>query len=157
MHFKENEEEEDMEDSEELNDIIATDYTEKPVDYDRRNELHQMWLEQQDAAGTDNLLQKLNIGSKPDEDIFLGEEQEVDEDEEDYNHEDAEPKNSARMNSKRAKELITKMFVDKDDLFLSDEDEEIEKIRVKQQLIIRAVSLFFIVLSHSLNSEMIKT
>lgn len=140
-----------MEDSEELDDIIATDFTEKPVDYDRRNELHQMWLEQQDAAGTDNLLQKLKIGSKPDEDIFLGEEQEVDEDEEDYNHEDAEPKNSARMNSKRAKELITKMFVDKDDSFLSDEDEEIEKIRVKQQLLIRAVSLFFYCsLSHSL-------
>lgn len=150
MHFKENEEEEDMEDSEELNDIIATDFTEKPVDYDRRNELHQMWLEQQDAAGTDNLLQKLKIGSKPDEDIFLGAEQEVDEDEEDYNHEDVEPKNSARMNSKRAKELITKMFVDKDDSFLSDEDEEIEKIRVKQQLLIRAVSLFFIVLSLTL-------
>ncbi|CAI9116720.1 OLC1v1017949C2 [Oldenlandia corymbosa var. corymbosa] len=140
LRFKENEEEEDMEDFEELNDIIATNYSEKPVDHDRRNELHQKWLAQQDAAGTDNLLQKLKIGLKPEDDIFLdeGDEKEVSGDEEDYDHQEEAPKLSTCMSTKKAKEIITQMFVDKDDAFLSDEDEETEKLRVKQQLLIRS-------------------
>lgn len=142
LRFKENDEEEDMEDSEELNDMIATEYEERPIDFDRRNELHQTWLEQQDAAGTDNLLQRLKVSSEPKDTILLGEEQEDSEYEEDCSDEDAAPRNSARMNTKKAKQIITQMFLDKDDSFLSDEDEEIEMRHVKQHLLVRAVSLF---------------
>ncbi|KAL3514624.1 hypothetical protein ACH5RR_027341 [Cinchona calisaya] len=138
LRFKESEEDEDMEDSEELNDIIATDYKERPIDYERRNELHQKWLEQQDAAGTDNLLQRLKVGSEPKETTLLDEEQEDSEDGEDYNEEDVVQRNSAQMNIKKAKQIITQMFLDKDDLFLSDEDEETERRRVKQHLLVRS-------------------
>lgn len=138
LQSRETEEDDDIEDSEELNDIIATEYEERPVDCDRRNELHQKWLEQQDAAGTDNLLQRLKVGLEPKETPLLGEEQEDSEDREDCNDEDVMPRNSARMNTKKAKQIITQMFLDKDDLFLSDEDEEVERRRVKQHLLVRA-------------------
>ncbi|KAL6989720.1 hypothetical protein U1Q18_015471, partial [Sarracenia purpurea var. burkii] len=40
------EEDDNEEDCEELNDLIATEYDERPVDNEWRNELHQKWLEQ---------------------------------------------------------------------------------------------------------------
>ncbi|XP_027093237.1 uncharacterized protein [Coffea arabica] len=138
LQSKETEEDEDMEDSEELNDIIATEYEERPIDCDRRNELHQKWLEQQDEAGTDNLLQRLKVGSEPKDTALVGEEQEEIEDGEDCNDEDVVPRNYARMNTKKAKQIITQMFLDKDDSFISDEDEEVERRRVKQHLLVRA-------------------
>ncbi|CDP07536.1 unnamed protein product [Coffea canephora] len=138
LQSKETEEDEDMEDSEELNDIIATEYEERPIDCDRRNELHQKWLEQQDEAGTDNLLQRLKVGLEPKETALVGEEQEEIEDGEDFNDEDVIPRNYARMNTKKAKQIITQMFLDKDDSFISDEDEEVERRRVKQHLLVRA-------------------
>lgn len=54
---------------------------------------------------------------------------------------DAIPKSSARLNSKRAKQIIMQMFVDKDDVYLSDEDEETEKRLVKQRMLYNSVSL----------------
>ncbi|KAG6437986.1 hypothetical protein SASPL_102917 [Salvia splendens] len=59
--FPENEGD-DIDDLEELNAMIATEYEERLTDKERRNELHQKWLEQQDAAGTDNLIQRLKCG-----------------------------------------------------------------------------------------------
>ena len=56
FQFQENEEDEDNRESEEVNDIIATEYEEKPIDGEKHNQLHQQWLKQQDAAITDNIL-----------------------------------------------------------------------------------------------------
>lgn len=141
--FQDNEEDEDNMDSDELNDMIATGYKEKPIDNEMRNQLHQKWLEQQDAAGTENLLQRLKFGSKMRETTLLEEKGEVDEeDEEEFLDEAAEditPKNLVRMNLKKAKEMIPQMFTDKDDVYLSSDDEEAEK-RLAQQLSDKAVS-----------------
>ncbi|GFS46505.1 hypothetical protein Acr_00g0102660 [Actinidia rufa] len=140
--FQENDDDEDIEDYEELNDLIATDYNEKPIDNDRRNELHQNWLEQQDAAGTDNLLQRLKFGMKlKDTTLLEGEDEEEDEDEEESGNEAAEDhaKTSvARMNSRKAKQMIPQMFPDKNDGYLSSDGEETERRLVKQRLLDKA-------------------
>ncbi|KAK3038131.1 hypothetical protein RJ639_029585 [Escallonia herrerae] len=139
--FQENDEDEDDEDIEELRDMIVTGYKEKPSDNERRNELHQKWLEQQDAAGTDNLLQRLKYGSKLQDRTLLDEEEEDDEDEEELSaeaEEDLVPAKLARINSRKAKEMITQMFHEKDDAFLSSDDEETEKRLVKQRLLDKA-------------------
>ena len=146
--FQENEDDEDIEDYEELNDLIATDYNEKSIDNDRRNELHQNWLEQQDAAGTDNLLQRLKFGMKlKDTTLLEGEDEEEDEDEEESGNEAAEDhaKTSvARMNSRKAKQMIPQMFSDKNDGYLSSDGEETERRLVKQQLLDKAVSCLIV-------------
>lgn len=139
--FSENEDE-DIEDSEELKDIIATNYEERPMDNERRNELHRKWLEQQDADGTENLLKKLKFNSKHRESTLLDDEQ-VDSECEEFNDdagEEAQPKNPVQVNKRKAKQIITQMFIDKDDVFLSDDEEETEKRRVKQHVLVRAVS-----------------
>lgn len=137
LRFPENED--DMGDSEELNDIIATDYEERPVDNERRNELHQKWLERQDAAGTDNLLQKLKFGVHQQETAAICQEEEYD-DKEEYSAEDEDdppPKCATRVNMRKARQMITEMFDEKDEIFLSDEDEESEKIFFKHRHIVR--------------------
>lgn len=139
FHFQENEEDDGFEDSEELNDMIATGYEEQPIDNDKRNELHQKWLEQQDAAGTDNLLQRLNYGSKfRDENLLDEEEGEGDgdgnEEERSNEAEDEAPRKLARINYRKAKEMIAQTFFDKkDDAYLSD-DEETKKRQTEKQL-----------------------
>ncbi|XP_019255757.1 PREDICTED: protein IWS1 homolog isoform X2 [Nicotiana attenuata] len=132
------EEDDDIDDSAELHDMIATDYKENPVDKEKRNELHQKWLEQQDAAGTENLLQRLKCGVEQKETMLVDDELESDECDEEVNNvtdTDAIPKSSARLNSKKAKQIIMQMFVDKDEVYLSDEDEETEKRLVKQRML----------------------
>ncbi|XP_059637391.1 uncharacterized protein LOC132279432 [Cornus florida] len=141
FRFQENEEDQDNEDLDELNDMIATQFEEKPTDNEKRNELHQKWLEQQDAAGTDNLLQILNCGLKQKDAILLEEEEEDDEDEEEFSDEVADdlvPTNIPQMNSRKAKQMISQMFSDKDDAYLSSDEEETEKKLVKQRLLDRA-------------------
>ncbi|CAK9142826.1 unnamed protein product [Ilex paraguariensis] len=141
LRFQENEEDDDVEDSEELNDMIATEYAERPIDNERRNELHQKWLEQQDAAGTDNLLQRLNCGSK-DRDATLLEDDNVEDDYDDEFIDKAEENLAStdvgRVNSRKAKQIIIQMFSDKDDAYLSDNEEEPEKRLVKQHQLVRA-------------------
>ncbi|CAH9144760.1 unnamed protein product [Cuscuta epithymum] len=132
--FSENEDDEDFE---AVKDIIATNYEEKPSDNERRNELHRKWLEQQDAAGTENLLQKLKFGSDHREPTLLDEEQ-VDSEGEDFNEDAGEHTKSTRVNKRKAKQIITQMFMEKDDVFLSDDDEEKDKMIVKQRVLIRA-------------------
>ncbi|KAM4129694.1 hypothetical protein ACJW30_01G043600 [Castanea mollissima] len=149
LRFQDNEEDEDNEDLEELKDMIATGYEEKPVDNEKRNQLHQKWLEQQDAAGTENLLQKFNCGSKLKETTLLEEEEdeEGDEYEEDFGDEAAEdsnPTNVARMNLKKAKQMIPQMFTDKDDVYLSSDDEETEKRLAKQCLFEKSEPAMFL-------------
>ncbi|RZC67044.1 hypothetical protein C5167_010738 [Papaver somniferum] len=142
---KDEEDEEDNELNEELKDLIAYGYQEKPVDNEKRDQLHQMWLQQQDAAETDNVLQRLKCGAKQKGPSMLEEE----EDEED---EDGEPgddfsndlgdhessKNMVRMISKKAKQMIPQMFTDKDDAFLSSDDEETDQKIVRQRLLEKA-------------------
>ncbi|WCJ35158.1 hypothetical protein M5689_016424 [Euphorbia peplus] len=142
--FQNNEEEEDDSDIEELNDMIATAYEEKPVDNDMRNQLHQKWLEQQDSVGTENLLQKLNCGSKQKEMDFMEEKEEEEsdsrEDEESEDESDNDPaeglstRNIIRMNLKKAKEMMPLMFTDKDDKYVSSDDEEPEKTSFKRHV-----------------------
>lgn len=146
IRFQENEEDEDNGGSEELNDLIATEYEENPIDGEKRNQLHQQWLEQQDAAGTDNLLQRLKCGPEQRETAMLGGED--DDDEEEDNEEEEEfcdealeglgRANLVRMNSRKIKQMIPQMFTDKDDGFLSSDDEETEKMLVKQRLLEKA-------------------
>ncbi|KAJ8531954.1 hypothetical protein K7X08_011877 [Anisodus acutangulus] len=138
LRFGDNEEDEDIDDSAELRDIIATDYKEKSIDNEKRNELHQKWLAQQDAAGTENLLQRLKCGVEQKETMLVDDDLESEEGEVEVNDVtdmDAVPKSSARLNSKKAKQLIMQMFVDKDDVFLSDDDDETEKSLIKQRML----------------------
>ncbi|XP_031251976.1 FK506-binding protein 5 [Pistacia vera] len=141
LRFQDNEEDEDIDDVEELKDMIATEYKEKPIDTERRNELHQKWLEQQDEAGTEKLLQRFKCGSKEIEKTLLEEEEEKEEESEEDNDEfgnedteDVAPANVVRMNLRKVKEMIPQMFTDKDDAYISSDDEETEKSIVKQCL-----------------------
>ncbi|KAF9611465.1 hypothetical protein IFM89_032435 [Coptis chinensis] len=149
MRFKENEEDEENEESEEFNDLIVSGYKEKPMDNAKRDQLHQMWLEQQDAAATDNVLQRLKCGGNQlREPIALEEEEGDDEKEadgEDFDKDsmddascDLLPQNVARMNSKKAKQMMSQMFTDKDDVFLSSDDEETEQKLVRIRLLEKA-------------------
>ncbi|KAK9129926.1 hypothetical protein Sjap_010413 [Stephania japonica] len=138
--LQDNDEDEENSDSEEFNDLIVTGYKEKPIDNEKRDELHQKWLEQQDAAATENLLQRIKCGLKQGEAMVFDEEdedEESDEDSIDGAIADPLPKSTARLNSKKVKQMIPQMFNDKDDGFLSD-DEEAEKNLVRQRLLEKA-------------------
>ncbi|XP_052202927.1 uncharacterized protein LOC127808431 [Diospyros lotus] len=141
LRFQENEEEDDIESFEEFNDLIATECEEKPVDNEKRTELHQKWLEQQDAVGTENLLQRLKYGSKLRDTTLVAEEEEDDEDEEDFSDEAAEDPvktNVVRLNSRIAKQMIPQMFSDKNEGYLSSDGEETEKRLLKERLLGKA-------------------
>ncbi|KAL3639209.1 hypothetical protein CASFOL_017116 [Castilleja foliolosa] len=138
MRFPENEEAEDLEDLKELNDMIATGYEEKPIDNDKRNELHQKWLEQQDAAGTENLMQKLKCGSDLKDAMLQDKESETDEDDGEFDDEakeDSLPRNSARLNIKKAKQIILQLLPDKEDAYLSDDDDDTQSRLARRRLI----------------------
>ncbi|EPS59115.1 hypothetical protein M569_15696, partial [Genlisea aurea] len=114
--------EEDIEDADDegLNDIIATEYKEKPVDNEKRNELHQKWLEQQDAMGTDNLLQKLRCGSVlGDASLTMHENKKHESSDEDETEEDSDcenlPSKPGHISTRKAKEIILQMYSEKDD------------------------------------------
>ncbi|GMJ02660.1 hypothetical protein like AT1G75150 [Hibiscus trionum] len=137
-----NEEDEDAEDIEELRNMIATGYEEKQSDIDRRMELHQQLLDQQDAAKTAHLLRKW--GPKQRDTVLLddegfeedegdGDEDEEDEEDSSENEEDLGPVNM-RMHIKKIKEMIPQMFTDKDDMYISSDDEEAEKKFAEQCL-----------------------
>ncbi|KAK1288052.1 hypothetical protein QJS10_CPB19g00494 [Acorus calamus] len=136
--FQENEENEESEGSEGLNDLIATGYKEMPVDHEKRNELHQKWLEQQDAAATDDVLQRLKCGHKQRDTTLLSDE----EDDEEFGKDSIEvitevvhSMDAVRKNSKKAKQMISQMFTDKEDAFVSSDDEETEQMLYRQRLL----------------------
>ncbi|KAK9947099.1 hypothetical protein M0R45_012534 [Rubus argutus] len=134
--FQDNEEDEADEDTEDLNDMIATGYEEKPIDGERRNKLHQKWLEQQDASGTEKLMQKLIFGSKLRETMSREEKHAEDEEDQESDDEAAEdvlgnisasgsPKKvSVQMNLRIAKQMIPQMFTDNDVYLSSDDDDD---------------------------------
>ncbi|XP_010254905.1 PREDICTED: uncharacterized protein LOC104595738 [Nelumbo nucifera] len=136
MRFQENEEDEENEGVEELHDLIVTGYKENPIDSERRDELHQKWLEQQDAAATDNVLQRLKFGRKQRDTVMLEdeEEREFGEGSIDEFEDDMLPTNITRINTKKVKQMIPWMFTDKDDV-LSSDDEETEQRLVRQRLL----------------------
>lgn len=128
-------------DAEEVRDYIATDFKEKPVDHERCNELHQMWLQQQDEAGTENLLQKLKHGTdnQREPSLLMDDDNEREKDESDGSDDDDTtdlfPKPGARLSTKKLKQMIPHMFTDKDDGFVSSEDEETERKLSRQRLL----------------------
>ncbi|XP_004293217.1 PREDICTED: protein bfr2 isoform X2 [Fragaria vesca subsp. vesca] len=135
--FPDKEEDEADEDVEDLNDMIATGYEEKPIDGERRNELHQKWLEQQDASGTEKIMQKLMFGSKLRETTSFGEkhaEEEEDQESDDEaadvlgnNSDSGSPKKvSVQMNLRIAKQMISQMFTDNDVYVSSDDDDDVD-------------------------------
>ncbi|KAL9449198.1 hypothetical protein AB3S75_011182 [Citrus x aurantiifolia] len=139
LRFRDSEEDEDNEDDEELKDMIATQYEENPIDTERRNELHQKWLEKQDAAGTEKLLQRFKCGSKQLDKTMVEEEEdeESEQDTEEYSGEaieDLAPTDLVRINLRKVKEMIPHMFTDKDDAYISSDDEETETSLVRQCL-----------------------
>ncbi|XP_075480688.1 uncharacterized protein LOC142521371 [Primulina tabacum] len=137
----ENEEGEDVENDEDLEDMIATEYEERPIDKETRNTLHQQWLEQQDATGTDNLLQRLKCGQGIRDTILPDKEPESDEDDEGFDDDEDDeaqermvPGNSARVTTRMAKQIILQMFSDKEDVYLSDDEDTHGRI-AKERLI----------------------
>ncbi|MED6138427.1 hypothetical protein PIB30_074121 [Stylosanthes scabra] len=144
QRFQDNEEGEDDDDIEELNEMITPEYEEKLIDREKRDQLHQQWLEQQDTAGMDNLLHKLNCGSKLKEPTLIEEEEEDEESEEAENESDEEaeeyiaPSDAVKINLKKVKQMIPQMYTDKDNDYVSSDDEETEKMLDKQCLIDRA-------------------
>ncbi|CAJ1973319.1 unnamed protein product [Sphenostylis stenocarpa] len=136
QRFQDNEGEEEDDDIEELNDIIATQYDEKPNDREKRDQLHQQWLRQQDTAGVDNLLQKLNCGSKLKGTPSLVEEDEESRESETKNDDDEDSEaeeytaqaESLKATLKKMKQMIPQMFSDKDDKYVSSDEETEEKL-----------------------------
>ncbi|XP_072951818.1 uncharacterized protein [Typha angustifolia] len=146
MRFQENEEDDESEENEELNDMIATGFEEGSVDCEKRNELHQKWLEQQDAAETENVLQRLKCGQKPKDPIIEDEEDNEGsgEDFEDETSYDLSPRNTIRQNTIKAKQMIAQMFTDNCDIYVPSDDEEAEKTLVRQRLSVQKEDSSFI-------------
>ncbi|XP_042444504.1 uncharacterized protein LOC122029541 [Zingiber officinale] len=137
MRFQENEDDE-SDDNEELTDMIATGFEEAPIDCERRNQLHQKWLAQQDTAATDNVIQRLRFGNKHKEPTLLHEEEaslEHSEESEDGEPSDLHPPNSIHKSTKMAKQMMAKMFTEDHDAYLPSDDEELEKNFIRQRLI----------------------
>ncbi|GKV04818.1 hypothetical protein SLEP1_g16925 [Rubroshorea leprosula] len=129
------EEDEDSDDSEELRDLIATEYEEKPSDIERRMERHQEFLNQQDAAETEKMLQRWGLKQREmsiEEEV--NEESEADMESDDEASDDLPATNCIRMSIKKLREMIPQMFTDKDDVYISSDDEEMQKSLVKQRL-----------------------
>lgn len=138
-NLHENEEGEDVENYEDFEDMIATEYEERPIDKETRNTLHQQWLEQQDATGTDNLLQRLKCGQGIRDTILPDKEPESDEDDEGFDDDDTQEQmvrgNSARVSTRKVKQIILQMFSDKEDVYLSDDEGDTDWRFAKQRLI----------------------
>lgn len=151
LRFEDDDDEDEDEEDDDLRDMIASQFKEDPNDKYKRNGLHQKWLEQQDAAGTEKLLHKLKRGLEQDktslfedEDDDAGDEQmaedaddvEVSKPEasEDENEEDPSHATSMRMRIKKIKEMIPLMFTDENDVYVSSDDEETEKKLLQQRL-----------------------
>ena len=141
FHDHDDDDEDDDDEAEILTDLIAPGFKEKSSDTDKRNELHQKWLQYQDASDTDNLLQRLNshpvykktplmIHNEDDAVVDDDENDDEDDDGDDESEADDEDLNPTHMNSARenvlkAKKSISLMFTDSADAYVSD-DEEIE-------------------------------
>ncbi|CAN6322209.1 unnamed protein product [Urochloa humidicola] len=143
MRFKDDEEDDGSDENEVFNDLIAAGYEEKEVDHEKRNELHQKWLQQQDAAETNNVMQKLKFGHHEQKESLHEDEDEDIEDCEDESEKETSynltPANVVRHNSEKAKQMIAKMFEDNNDTYEHSDDEEIEEHLARQRISKREV------------------
>ncbi|CAL4936638.1 unnamed protein product [Urochloa decumbens] len=143
MRFKDDEEDDGSDENEVFNDLIAAGYEEKEVDHEKRNELHQKWLQQQDAAETNNVMQKLKFGHHEQKESLHEDEDEDIEDCEDESEKETSynltPANVVRQNSEMAKQMIAKMFEDDNDTYEHSDDEEIEEHLARQRISKREV------------------
>uniref|UniRef100_A0A0A9AFF6 Uncharacterized protein n=1 Tax=Arundo donax TaxID=35708 RepID=A0A0A9AFF6_ARUDO len=141
MRFKDNEEDDGSDENEVFNDLIAAGYEEKHVDHEKRNELHQKWLQQQDAAETNNVLQRLKFGHQEQKEV-IDEDEDIEGREDESENEisyDLTPTNVVRQNSEKAKQMIAKMFTDDNDTYEHSDDEEIEEHLARQRISKREV------------------
>ncbi|CAH8355857.1 unnamed protein product [Eruca vesicaria subsp. sativa] len=151
LRFEDDDDEDEDEEDDDLRDMIASQFKEDPSDKDKRNELHQKWLEQQDAVGTEKLLHKLKRGLQQDKtSLFEDEDDDADDEKmaedaddeevtkpeasEDENEEDPSHATSMRMRIKKIKEMMPLMFTDEDDVYVSSDDEEMEKKLLQERL-----------------------
>uniref|UniRef100_A0A1D1Y6J3 Uncharacterized protein n=1 Tax=Anthurium amnicola TaxID=1678845 RepID=A0A1D1Y6J3_9ARAE len=140
MRFKENDDDEESEEDEILDDLIATGCEEMPLDDEKRNELHQKWLEQQDAAATENVLRRLNCGKKQRDPLLVHDVKDGEEPVENSSEESLNvvlPANSARQRSRKAKQVIVQMVNDAEDVYISSDDEETEQRLFRQRLLLQ--------------------
>ncbi|CAM0877128.1 unnamed protein product [Alopecurus aequalis] len=143
MRFKDNEEEDGDDENEVLTALIAAGFEEEEVDHEKRNALHQKWLQQQDAAETNNVIQRLKYGHKEQKNL-------LDEDEDEDDVEDCEDEsenemsydvtpNIVRQNSEKAKQMIAKLYTDENDTYEHSDDDEIEENLARQRIAKREV------------------
>ncbi|KAK3148985.1 hypothetical protein QOZ80_3AG0211350 [Eleusine coracana subsp. coracana] len=135
MRFKD-EEDDGSDENEVFNDLIEAGYEEKEVDHKRRNELHQKWLQQQDAAETNNVMQRLKFGRQEEKEI-LDEDEDIEQCEDESENEmscDLTPANIVRQNSEKAKQMVAKMFTDDNDVYEHSDDDEIEENLARQRI-----------------------
>ena len=146
MRFKDNEEEDGDDENEVLTALIAAGFEEEEVDHEKRNALHQKWLQQQDAAETNNVIQRLKHGHQEQKNLLDEDEDEDEDDVEDCEDEsgnemsyDLTP-NVVRQNSEKAKQMIAKLYTDENDTYEHSDDEEIEENLARQRISKREVS-----------------
>eukprot|EP01018_Ginkgo_biloba_P037303 Gb_25072 [translate_table: standard] len=136
--------------NEDLQDIVATAEEEKPIDHERRDALHRKWLEEQDAAMTGDIFQRLGRGRKQKgpqarKTALLDEDDDVDFDdnEDDMVESDDEPQHH-RAVSKEAdhndddsnmEKLPTKTAIDEEDVLDLSDDDEMEQRLVRQRIL----------------------
>lgn len=137
MRFKDNEEDDGDDENEVLNALIAAGFEEEEVDHDKRNELHQKWLQQQDAAETNNVIQRLKFGHQEQKELMDEDEDDIEDCEDESETEmpyELTPTNVVRQNSEKAKQMIAKMFTDENDTYEHSDDEEIEEHLARQRI-----------------------
>lgn len=153
----EDKDEEEASDMEENCDYIVSNVVEKQIDHEKNNQYHQQWQQQEDEARTEKLLRKLNCGIKQKATSSLYEEDadktdderdesdkdvasHKDEDESDNDvdsEEDAEGYIASGVTTKKLRQMIPQMFTDKDDVYVSSEDEETERSLSNKKVMIQ--------------------
>ncbi|KAG8061306.1 hypothetical protein GUJ93_ZPchr0003g18225 [Zizania palustris] len=141
MRFKENEDDDGSDENEVFNDLIAAGYEEEKIDHEKRNVLHQKWLQQQDAAETNKFMQKLKFGPKEQKKTMDQDEDDAEDCKEESENEmyDLTPTNVVRQNSEKAKQMIARMFTDDNDTYEHSDDEEIADHLARQRISKREV------------------
>lgn len=138
---EEDSESDESEENEVMKDLIATGYKESKRDHERRNELHLMWLEQQDEVKTDNVLQRLKYSNLHKEDLMDEVEEEDREGEgsgDDTMLSDSGAgagglKNILRQNSEKVKQMM--MFNDDHDVYVPSDEDENEDHMLRQRML----------------------
>uniref|UniRef100_J3LU03 DNA replication checkpoint mediator MRC1 domain-containing protein n=1 Tax=Oryza brachyantha TaxID=4533 RepID=J3LU03_ORYBR len=142
MRFKDIEEDDGSDENEVLNDLIEAGYEEGEIDNEKRNALHQKWLQQQDAAETNKFMQKLKFGHQEQKKTIDQDEDDAEDCEDESENEmsyDLTPTNVVRQNSEKAKQMIARMFTDENDTYEHSDDEEIEEHLARQRISKREV------------------